>query len=269
MVSVRARPEHECARMESRDYLDYEVIDVEGERLGPVTGLWLDNATGRPEFASVKTGWILGRHHVVPIREDAIDPSNRTLRVAYRRESIRDAPSFDSDHELSPEEEQRIYDHYGLARSETHGRLGAWHGESTAPGTTAAGDMAAGRDEAIIPLHEERLQVGKRQVEDGGVRLRKIVKTETVHEPVELRREHIEVERIPASELHATEGRGRAFEEDEVVMRERHEEPVIEKRDEVVGGVRAYRVEDVERRDVEAEIRKEDVEIDRDTKKGL
>src|SRR4051812_27790295 len=47
----------------------------------------------------------------------------------------------------------------------------------------------------VIPLYEESLNVGKREVEAGAVRLRKIVRTETVNQPVELRHEEVVIDR--------------------------------------------------------------------------
>src|SRR2546423_15287435 len=49
-----------------------------------------------------------------------------------------------------------------------------------------------------IPLYEESLNVGKREVEAGSVRLRKIVRTETVSQPIELRHEELVIDREPA-----------------------------------------------------------------------
>ena len=49
-------------------------------------------------------------------------------------------------------------------------------------------------------LVEILAKVGKREVEYGGVRLRKVVKTEVVNQPVELTREEIVIERVPAGQ---------------------------------------------------------------------
>lgn len=232
---------------------DYEVLDRNGRRLGPIRGYWVDETTGQPEFASIKTGWLLGKEHVIPIRDAYFDYAGRRLRVPYEERVIKDAPGFATDHNLSPAEEARIYDHYRLDRTRLS-RMGGLRSD--------AGRMGAERT-AEIPLHEEKVNVGKQQVEGGQVRLRKVVKTDTVDVPVELTRERIDIERVPASQLRGTFTQ-RPFEEDEVVLRERREEPVVEKTREVVGGVRATRELETERRDVRADVRREDVEIDRE-----
>lgn len=237
---------------------DYKVLDRNGADLGSITGLWVDEASGKPEFAAVKTGWLLGKNHVIPIRDAYVDYAGQRLRIPYAEETIREAPSFDTDHNLSPQEEQTVYRHYRLNRSVDRRPTGL-------PGRTQA--RRGGERDVEMPLREEKVDVGKREVETGQVRLRKVVKTETREIPVELRREKIEIERVPAEKLKGTfSGRawGDAFEEDEVVMTERREEPVIQKRNEVIGGVRAHKEIDTERRDVNANVRREDVDIDRD-----
>lgn len=55
------------------------------------------------------------------------------------------------------------------------------------------------RDQADILLHEEELVVGKREVSNGGVLIRKVVTTENVSQPIELRREEYVIERVPMS----------------------------------------------------------------------
>lgn len=58
-------------------------------------------------------------------------------------------------------------------------------------------DQSSSRDQnnIVIPLHEEQVSVGKRTVDAGQVTLRKIVTTETVNEPVQLRRETLVIDR--------------------------------------------------------------------------
>ncbi|MDB6109930.1 MAG: hypothetical protein JWR69_1680, partial [Pedosphaera sp.] len=79
---------------------------------------------------------------------------------------------------------------------------GTGAGASTA-GT--AGNLAAGQStNLVIPLHQEQLSVGTRQVNEGAVQLRKSVRTETVSQPVQVRRETVTVERQPANAATST-----------------------------------------------------------------
>lgn len=243
---------------------DYEVLDRNGRRLGPITGYWVDEATGKPEFASVRTGWLVGKQHIIPIRDAHFDYGTKMLRVPYDERAIKDAPGFDADHALSPQEEERVYAHYRLTRSLERSPTGL---PERGAGLAGRRDTRETAETAEIPLHEERVDVGKQQVPGGQVRLRKVVRTETVNVPVDLTRERINIERLKPDELRGTYSGRRwdeAFREDEIVMTERREEPVIDKRREVVGGVRATKQFDTERREVSADVRREDVEIERD-----
>ena len=115
--------------------------------------------------------------------------------------------------------------------------------------------------EVEIPTEEERVRVGKREVEAGRVRLRKVVRTEQVNVPVELRREDVVIERVPAEQVRA--GQTGEFAEQEVEVPIRREEAVVQKERVVTGAVRARKTEDVEQQTVSDSVRKTDVEVDR------
>src|SRR6266403_5542296 len=100
--------------------------------------------------------------------------------------------------------------------------------ESTAPATTTTAAPAAETGSVTIPLYEENVAVGKREVDAGTVTIRKVVKTETVNQPVELRRETISIDRQPASGTPADQSK--AFTDQQFTIQLHNEEPVVEKR---------------------------------------
>lgn len=121
-----------------------------------------------------------------------------------------------------------------------------------------------------FPLHGERPHVGKRVVSDGAVRLRKVVRTKIVNVPVEVRYEEIVVEYVPPGELPppARFEPGSAipsepFLEGEMLVPKYAEEPVVTKSTELIGGVRATKEIERERATVRADVRREDVEVER------
>jgi uncharacterized protein (TIGR02271 family) len=117
------------------------------------------------------------------------------------------------------------------------------------------------RGEAVrIPITEEQVKVGKREVDQGGATLRKEVRTERVNTPVDLKREELVVERVDASD---TDVPGDAFNPREVRIPLKKEEPVVQKEAKVVGAVRVGKKEETERQNVSDEVRKEDVKLDR------
>ena len=110
-----------------------------------------------------------------------------------------------------------------------------------------------------IRLKEEELKVGKREVQAGGIRLHKIVRTETVNQPVELKREEIVIERVPAQGQASNE----SFGEEDIFIPLRREEAVVEKTSRVREEVRVGKKTEVDRRQVTEQVRKEDIQVDR------
>jgi stress response protein YsnF len=86
---------------------------------------------------------------------------------------------------------------------------------------------------AKIPVVEEKLNVGKRQVESGGARIRSRVIEKPVEENVRLREEHVVVNRRPV-DREVTEGDLKNFQPGEMEITERAEVPVVGKQARVV-----------------------------------
>ena len=245
--------------------LDSEVVDAEGNRIGAVENLWLDPATEQPEFVAVKTGTVMGRTHLVPVAGAQIDDATHQLRVPYSQDQIKGAPHFPADANLSEQDEEQVYRHYGLRRSEAPSATGLATGIGTTEQqqtrrTTQQQPAQSGEDQQNLTLAEEQLRVDTRPVEAGRARLRKVVRTERVSQPVELRREQVTVERVPAN---GQEVPANAFQEQAIEVPLTREEPVVEKEAHVAEQVRVRKSARTERRAVEGDVRREDVEVDR------
>jgi uncharacterized protein (TIGR02271 family) len=125
-------------------------------------------------------------------------------------------------------------------------------------------------DEERIPLVEEELRVGKREVSRGGARVRSYVRETPVHEQVSLREEHVSVERRPIDEkLGAADlQRGELFQDRNIEMTETAEEAVIAKdarvREEVV--LRKTAEERVEQ--IDDTVRRTEVEVNEGMNEG-
>ena len=87
--------------------------------------------------------------------------------------------------------------------------------------------------EARIPVIQEELRVGKREVEGGGVRVRTRVVERPVEEAVSLREERVNVERRPVNRP-VSEADLNAFREGSFELRERSEEVILDKTARVV-----------------------------------
>src|SRR4051795_4287342 len=87
------------------------LVDRDGDKIGKIEDVYLDRNSGDPEWVAVKTGMFGSNVSFVPIR-DASETGD-DVRVSHEKDLVKDAPKVDADGELSPEEERRLYQHYG------------------------------------------------------------------------------------------------------------------------------------------------------------
>ena len=114
-----------------------------------------------------------------------------------------------------------------------------------------------------VPIHEERLDVEKRQAEMGSVDIHKTVEAEQVNVPVELRHEEVTVDRVnvPDRPLRAGETAD-AFEEGTIRVPVRGEEAIVEKEAVVTGEVVVDRDVVAERETISDTVRRERVDVE-------
>lgn len=97
--------------IDPRQLIGRKAVDRNGTKIGTVDEVYLDDATGEPEWAAVRTGFF-GRDALVPLAPSEL--VDGILRVPYERSLIKDAPDFGVGRHLSPEQELQLYHHYGL-----------------------------------------------------------------------------------------------------------------------------------------------------------
>ncbi|WP_202237678.1 PRC-barrel domain-containing protein [Actinacidiphila reveromycinica] len=97
--------------IDPRSLIGRRAFDRDGTRIGTVDEVYLDDATGTPEWAAVRTG-LFTRDAFVPLGPSELDGD--TLRVPYEKALIKDAPDFGVGRHLSPEQELQLYHHYGM-----------------------------------------------------------------------------------------------------------------------------------------------------------
>ena len=136
---------------------------------------------------------------------------------------------------------------------------------------TAAADRAdgsapastSGRADEVIPIAEEELHVGKREVNRGRVRLHSRVVERPVQEQVSLREEHVEVERRPVSgTTQAGAISGDPFQERTIEVEERGEEAVVSKEARVVEEVVVRKEADQRTETISDTVRKTEVDVE-------
>jgi uncharacterized protein (TIGR02271 family) len=113
----------------------------------------------------------------------------------------------------------------------------------------------------VLPVVEERLDVGKREVQRGGVRVHTTIEEQPVEEQVTLREERVNVERRPVDRP-VSDADASAFKEQSFEVVERAEEPVVRKQARVIEEVVVGK--DVRERTetVRDTVRRQDVHVD-------
>jgi hypothetical protein len=101
-----------------RDFDDFsawagrDVVDADGERLGAIDLIFLDEATGTPEWVLVKLD---DREVFVPLAGAML--GDHSIRVEQPSERVAAAPEVEIGETLSVADEKRLYEHYGLEYS--------------------------------------------------------------------------------------------------------------------------------------------------------
>jgi uncharacterized protein (TIGR02271 family) len=257
-----------------RSWQGATLVDRDGDRVGTIDAIYVDDQTGEPEWALVNTGVFGTKSSFVPLAQAS--GSGDQVQVPYQKQLVKDAPRVETDQHLSEAEEQQLWTHYGLD-------YGTGYERATTAGYTDTADRdgddiydeiqdtAVGRDTSrpttddAMTRSEEELQVGTETRERGRARLRKYVVTETQQVTVPVQREEVRVEREPITDANldaATGGPAISEEEHEVTLHE--EEPVVEKRAVPRERVRLDTETVTDERQVTEEVRKEQIEIDGD-----
>jgi len=131
----------------------------------------------------------------------------------------------------------------------------------TASGTAPRATQGTSSSQTM-PVIEEQLKVGKREVLGGGVRVYQRVTERPVEEQVTLREERAKVERMP-TDRPASPGELSAMKEGTVEIRERKEEPVLQKTARVVEEVRVGKETRQRTEKVGGKVKRTDVEVEK------
>ena len=240
-----------------------DLCDRDGDKLGTIDEIYLDAETNEPEWALVNTGLFGTKSTFVPLR-DATEADGK-LRVAFDKQTIKDAPKVDPNGQLSQREEAELYRHYGMGYSEA--RSDAELPESGADRRFDREDAdrersRTGTDQAMT-RSEEELRVGTTERETGRARLRKYVVTDEVEQTVPVQREEVRLEREPISDGNrdaAMSGPDLSEAKHDVMLHA--EEPVAEKRVVPKERVRLDKDTVEEERQVSDTVAKEQIEVD-------
>jgi stress response protein YsnF/sporulation protein YlmC with PRC-barrel domain len=104
-------------------YEDYKVYDNQGEKIGKVDDLFVDE-TDREEYIGVKMGFLGLKSTLIPMDIVRVNEGERTIEVSESKDHVRNAPSFDDDEDITPDYEDRIRSHFDLESVGTSSRGG-------------------------------------------------------------------------------------------------------------------------------------------------
>ena len=265
---------------DARSIMGATAYGSDGDKIGKVGQVFLDDQSGRPEFVTVNTGLFGTNETFIPVSGASF--SSDRLEVPYTKDKVKGAPNVgvDSGH-LDESEEQRLYEYYGMGYDSTAGYSDTTTtgytdttttGTTGTVGTTGTGVASEGYDtsgpttDSAMTRSEEHLNVGTQRVEAGRARLRKYVVSENVTQTVPVSHEEVRVEREPITDANignATSGPELSEEEHEVVLTE--ETPVVQKDVTPVERVRLGTQAVTEQETVTTDVAKERIEVDGDT----
>jgi len=204
------------------------------------------------------------------------DESDRELYgEAARRGSV--AVSVDLSDTNSETRALQILERYkpiDLDRSAAEWRQQGWSGHAAAATTATASRASAAATtnrataqtsgtaagSTVIPVVEEELRVGKRQVRTGGIRVYSKVTEKPIEEQVQLRQEHVSVQRRP-TDRPVTDA-DRAFSERTIEATETAEQAVVSKEARVVEEVTLNKNVEQTTQTVRDKVRRSDVAVE-------
>ncbi len=161
------------------------VRDQDGNELGRLSELYLDNETSRPAWAGVKRGRLRTTETIVPlVGASEVDDK---IHLPFDGDRFDEAPDIDPGVTLTAEQERVLHEHYGR--------------EWSAP-ADAGPDIGneSHDDGATMIRSEEEVSVGKVRKPSERVRLKKVIVEDEITQTVPVRREEIRLETDPAPE---------------------------------------------------------------------
>ncbi|AEF40571.1 PRC-barrel domain-containing protein [Hoyosella subflava] len=84
----------------------------DGEKIGKIIDLYIDNATGEPSWVTLRTGLLGVKESLVPITEATV--TDNGLQFPFTKHKVKDAPDIGAEGDLTPQQEAALFQYYGL-----------------------------------------------------------------------------------------------------------------------------------------------------------
>jgi PRC-barrel domain len=93
-----------------QDYIHRAAVDPEGNRIGKISQVYLDDQTGQPRWLLVETGLFGTRQSFAPVHGSRFD--GELVVLAVSKDQVKDAPNIDRDAHLSEGEQDSLRQYY-------------------------------------------------------------------------------------------------------------------------------------------------------------
>jgi hypothetical protein len=107
---------------DAQRYIHRAAVDPEGNRIGKISKVYLDDQTGQPQWILVETGLFGTRDSFAPVHGSRFDEELVVLAVS--KDQVKDAPNIDRDAHISDSEQDALRQYYSgyLGTAEETGR---------------------------------------------------------------------------------------------------------------------------------------------------
>jgi hypothetical protein len=119
--------------MDPKELGGLRVLGRNDVTLGVVEGVYADIRSGHPQWAAIRSGLFGTDVSLIPLTTAEHD--DRSLRIQYSVQEIRDAPHRASGTVMSHKEEANLFRHYGVS----YDSAGPSAGKPASPGRTVSG----------------------------------------------------------------------------------------------------------------------------------
>jgi uncharacterized protein (TIGR02271 family) len=247
-------------------YIGRNAVDPQGDKIGSVGQVYLNDQTGQPDWITVNTGLFGMKENFAPLTGSSFNGDD--LVLPFDKSVVKDSPDIADSSHLDIDEQQSLYAYYEQYLGAGTAEAGS-EKATAAPGGDAGYERAEGHDTSgpntddAMTRSEENLRVGTERVEAGRARLRKFVVTEQQSVQVPVSHEEIRVEREPITDANrdaALAGGQISDEEHEVVLTAQR--PVVTTEAVPVERVRLGTETVTDQETVTGEVRKEQIEVD-------
>lgn len=94
------------------DLANATAYDVNGDKVGSVQDVYVNDTSGQPDFISVNHGLFGTGTSIVPLRGHSLRDGD--LHLAFPKDRIEDAPDLDDNGHLTTNDQDALYRHYAL-----------------------------------------------------------------------------------------------------------------------------------------------------------